>query len=248
MTNSEMQIHPHSPLTEHFGANALTGLWQSHLGNELKAPYMLDLAAFLRAEIAVGKTVYPPQQDWFRAFSTTPFDQVKVVIIGQDPYHGPGQAHGLCFSVLPGVRPPPSLVNIFKEMKTDLGLERADHGFLMSWAEQGVLLLNSVLTVEEGRPASHQGRGWETFTDRAIHLLNDNCEGLVFLLWGAYAQKKAQFVDRTKHVVIEGRHPSPLSASRGFFGSRPFSQINRALLTGGREPIRWQLPRREELP
>jgi uracil-DNA glycosylase len=172
----------------------------------------------------------------------TPFEKVKVVILGQDPYHGPGQAHGLCFSVRPGVKPPPSLKNIYKELKTDVGIQTPDHGYLISWADQGVLLLNSVLTVREGEAASHQKKGWEQFTDRAIHLLNEKRENIVFVLWGAYAQKKAQFVDRKKHLVLESVHPSPLSASRGFFGTRPFSKINKYLESKGLDPINWELP------
>lgn len=217
--------------------------WKRELIEEFSAPYMQELRAFLKAEIEAGRKIYPKPSEWFAAFDHTPFEKVKVVILGQDPYHGPGQAHGLCFSVKPGVVPPPSLVNIYKELKSDLGIERPDHGFLEAWADQGVLLLNSVLTVRDGQAASHQGRGWEKFTDKAIHLLNEKRENLVFVLWGAYAQKKAQFVDRDRHLVLAGPHPSPLSASRGFFGSRPFSQINAYLEKTGQKPIDWRLPK-----
>lgn len=216
--------------------------WKRELIEEFSAPYMQELRAFLKLELDAGQKIYPKPSEWFAAFDHTPFEKVKVVILGQDPYHGPGQAHGLCFSVKPGVVPPPSLVNIYKEMKSDLGLERPDHGFLEPWADQGVLLLNSVLTVRDGQAASHQGRGWEKFTDKAIHLLNEKRENLVFVLWGAYAQKKAQFVDRKRHLVLSGPHPSPLSAHRGFLGSKPFSQINRYLEKTGQTPIDWQLP------
>ncbi|MES2963131.1 MAG: uracil-DNA glycosylase [Bdellovibrionota bacterium] len=220
----------------------LVASWKRELIEEFSAPYMQELRAFLKAEIEASRTIYPKPSEWFAAFDHTPFEKVKVVILGQDPYHGPGQAHGLCFSVKPGVTPPPSLVNIYKELESDLGLGRPDHGFLESWADQGVLLLNSVLTVRDGQAASHQGRGWEKFTDKAIHLLNEKRENLVFVLWGAYAQKKAQFVDRTRHLVLAGPHPSPLSAHRGFLGSRPFSKINKYLEKSGLEPIDWKLP------
>jgi uracil-DNA glycosylase len=213
--------------------------WKARLEGEFSAPYMRELRAFLKTEIEAGKIIYPRSKDWFAAFDHTPFDRVKVVIIGQDPYHGPGQAHGLCFSVLPGVPPPPSLVNIYKELKSDLGIERPSHGYLMSWADQGVLLLNAVLTVRDGEAASHQKMGWERFTDRVVHLLNEERENVVFLLWGAYAQKKGAFIDRNRHFVIETPHPSPLSASRGFFGSRPFSKINNYLISKNLEPIDW---------
>lgn len=216
--------------------------WKSRLAPEFEKPYMQKLRAFLKTEIEAKKKVYPRASEWFAAFDHTPFDKVKVVILGQDPYHGPGQAHGLCFSVKPGVPPPPSLVNIFKELKNDLSIAPPNHGYLGSWADQGVLLLNSVLTVVEGRAAAHQGRGWEQFTDKAIHLLNDERKNLVFILWGAYAQKKGAFIDRKKHLVLESPHPSPLSASRGFFGSHPFSKANRYLEANGIEPIDWRLP------
>lgn len=216
--------------------------WKRQLIEEFSQPYMQELRTFLRAELDAGNKIYPKPSEIFNAFEHTPFEKVKVVILGQDPYHGPGQAHGLCFSVRPGVPPPPSLVNIFKELKSDLGIEPAKHGYLMSWADQGVLLLNSVLTVRDGQAASHQKRGWERFTDKAIHLLAEKREGLVFVLWGAYAQKKGEFIDRKRHLVLEGPHPSPLSASRGFFGSRPFSKINAYLEQHGQKPIDWRLP------
>jgi uracil-DNA glycosylase len=216
--------------------------WKHELQDEFSQPYMQQLRAFLKDELDAGKKIYPKPSEIFNAFNHTPFGKVKVVILGQDPYHGPGQAHGLAFSVRPGVQPPPSLVNIFKELKNDLGIDRPKNGYLMPWADQGVLLLNSVLTVREGQAASHQKRGWERFTDKAIHLLAEKREHLVFVLWGAYAQKKGEFIDRKKHLVLESVHPSPLSASRGFFGSRPFSKINSYLEAQGETPIDWSLP------
>lgn len=216
--------------------------WKRQLIEEFSAPYMQELREFLRAEIDAGRKIYPRPSEIFSAFDHTPFEKVKVVILGQDPYHGPGQAHGLAFSVRPGVAPPPSLRNIFKELQSDVGVSRPDHGYLVSWADQGVLLLNAVLTVRQGQAASHQGRGWERFTDKAIHLLAEKREHLVFVLWGSYAQKKGQFIDRKKHLVLEGPHPSPLSASRGFFGSKPFSKINGYLKKNGLKEIDWSLP------
>lgn len=216
--------------------------WKRQLIDEFSQPYMQALRAFLKTEISAGKKIYPKPAEWFAAFDHTPFEKVKVVILGQDPYHGPGQAQGLCFSVRPGIRFPPSLINIFKELKSDVGAETPDNGSLIPWADQGVLLLNSVLTVREGQAASHQNKGWERFTDRAIHLLNEKRENLVFVLWGAYAQRKGQFIDRNKHLVLEAVHPSPLSVHRGFFGSRPFSKINAYLKEHGETPIDWQLP------
>ncbi|MES2854936.1 MAG: uracil-DNA glycosylase [Bdellovibrionota bacterium] len=215
--------------------------WKRELGDEIAAPYMKELRTFLNSEIEKGKKIYPKPSEWFAAFDATPFEKVRVVILGQDPYHGPGQAHGLSFSVQPGVRPPPSLLNMYKELKTDLGVERVTTGTLTKWAEQGVLLLNSVLTVEDGKPGSHRKRGWEKFTDKVIQRLNDEREHVVFVLWGAYAQKKGQFIDREKHLVIESVHPSPLSAMRGFMGSRPFSKINNYLKKHGQPPIDWDL-------
>lgn len=216
--------------------------WKLKLLPEFSSPYMLQLKAFLLAQKEAGKRVFPKGTEYFRALDLTPLNKVKVVILGQDPYHGYGQAHGLCFSVRPGVRTPPSLVNIYKELKSDLGIQPANHGFLESWAQQGVLLLNSVLTVEEARAASHQGQGWEKFTDAVIRVVNDECENVVFILWGAYAQKKAAFVDKTRHLVLKSPHPSPLSAHNGFFGCRHFSQANAFLASHGREPVEWALP------
>ncbi|MDE1895405.1 MAG: uracil-DNA glycosylase, partial [Xanthomonadaceae bacterium] len=192
--------------------------WKARIGDYLLRPQMQELADFLRAEKRAGKVIYPPSADIFAAFEHTPFDAVRVVILGQDPYHGPGQAHGLCFSVTPGVRVPPSLDNIFKEIRRDLGLDHPGHGCLTPWADRGVLLLNSVLTVEQGRAGAHASRGWEGFTDAAIAALNREREGLVFLLWGSYAQRKGQLIDGRRHCVLTSVHPSPLSAHRGFIG------------------------------
>ncbi|MFN7024626.1 MAG: uracil-DNA glycosylase [Pseudorhizobium sp.] len=216
--------------------------WKKALAPEFSDPYMGALRRFLMEEKEAGKRIFPKGAEYFLALDLTPLDQVKVVILGQDPYHGAGQAHGLCFSVQPGVRIPPSLVNIYKELKADLGIAPASHGFLEHWARQGVLLLNSVLTVEEARAASHQGQGWERFTDAVIRLVNERCEGIVFMLWGAYAQKKAAFVDKKRHLVLTAPHPSPLSAHNGFFGSRHFSKANAFLAERGKTPIDWQLP------
>lgn len=216
--------------------------WNHYLGAEFEAPYMQALRAFLAREKQAHKVIYPHSSHWFRAFELTPLDQVRVVVLGQDPYHGPHQAHGLCFSVCPGVPTPPSLQNIYKELAQDVGFTPVNHGFLESWARQGVLLLNSVLTVEQGRASSHRNQGWEIFTDRAIQVVNEHCANVVFLLWGSYAQKKAAFVDRSKHLVLHAPHPSPLSAHRGFFGQHHFSQANDFLEARGRGPIDWQLP------
>lgn len=220
--------------------------WKLALGDEFSSPYMQQLREFLVEEKAKGKHIFPRGAEFFRAMDLTPLDQVRVVILGQDPYHGAGQAHGLCFSVRPGVRIPPSLVNIYKELETDLGIPPARHGFLESWARQGVLLLNSVLTVEEGRAAAHQGKGWERFTDAAIRAVNEQPHPVVFMLWGSYAQKKAAFVDTKRHLVLKSVHPSPLSAHNGFFGCRHFSKANAFLEGQGREPIDWRLPERVE--
>ena len=216
--------------------------WKAPLLPEFQAAYMVQLRTFLLAEKAAGKQISPKGSEWFRALDLTPLDRVRVVILGQDPYHGPGQAHGLCFSVKPGVRPPPSLVNIYKELQSDLGIPRADHGFLEHWANQGVLLLNSVLTVETAQAASHQKKGWEQFTDKVIQLVNAKDDPVVFMLWGAYAQKKAAFVDANKHLVLKAAHPSPLSAHNGFLGCRHFSQCNAFLENNGLAPIAWALP------
>ncbi len=216
--------------------------WREPLAGEFAAPYMAALKQFLVAEKSVGKAVFPKGSDWFRALDLTPLDSVRVVILGQDPYHGPGQAHGLAFSVQPGVRVPPSLMNIYKELQSDLGIAPARHGFLEHWARQGVLLLNSSLTVEQGLAASHQGRGWERFTDAVIALVANRAQPCAFLLWGNHAQKKAGFVDASRHLVLKAPHPSPLSAHNGFFGCRHFSQTNAWLESQGLAPIDWALP------
>lgn len=215
--------------------------WKAPLQEEFDAPYMAALKEFLVGERAKGKRIFPKGSEWFHALDVTPLENVRVAILGQDPYHGEGQAHGLCFSVKPGVRPPPSLINIHKEMKSDLGVEPPPHGNLEAWARQGVLLLNSVLTVEAGLAGSHQGKGWERFTDAVIRLVNDLQHPVVFILWGSYAQKKAAFVDRTRHLVLASAHPSPLSAHNGFFGSKPFSKANEFLVAQGEKPIEWDL-------
>lgn len=216
--------------------------WLSVLGDQFEKPYMTQLRAFLQAEKQQGKVIYPPGSLWFNAFNATPFETVKVVILGQDPYHGPHQAHGLCFSVLPGVQVPPSLANIYKELESDLQIPRSRHGCLNHWAEQGVLLLNATLTVEQARANAHQGKGWETFTDTAVHALNEQRERLVFMLWGSYAQKKGDFIDSKRHLVLKAPHPSPLSAHRGFLGCRHFSKANDYLQHNGQQPIDWALP------
>jgi uracil-DNA glycosylase len=216
--------------------------WLQRLAPEFAQPYMQDLRSFLRQEKAAGRQIYPPGSQIFNALDSTPFDKVSVVILGQDPYHNPGQAHGLCFSVQAGVDPPPSLLNIYKELQRDTGFVPPGHGCLNHWARQGVLLLNAVLTVERAKPASHQGKGWERFTDRVVGLLNDEREALVFLLWGSHAQKKGQHIDRTRHLVLESPHPSPLSAHRGFLGNGHFSRTNAWLQAKGRAAIDWQLP------
>lgn len=213
--------------------------WLQVLGEEFDKPYMAQLRAFLAAEKAQKKIIYPVASRWFAAFDTTPFDAVKVVIIGQDPYHGPGQAHGLCFSVPQGVAIPPSLQNIYKELQKDLGITVPQHGCLTHWAEQGVLLLNATLTVERSKAGSHQDRGWEQFTDCAIRALNDRRENLVFMLWGSYAQRKGGSIDPARHLVLKAPHPSPLAAYRGFFGSKPFSRANAYLVAHHKTPINW---------
>ena len=217
--------------------------WKTALAASFLQPYMINLRQFLAEQKKLGKTIYPPASEYFNALNTTPLSQVKVVILGQDPYHGVGQAHGLCFSVRRGVAVPPSLQNIYRELLNDVGAQPVRHGDLSSWAAQGVLLLNSVLTVEAGQPASHQGRGWELFTDEIIKVLNEQCENLVFLLWGSYAQKKGQHIDTNKHLVLKATHPSPMAANRGgFFGCKHFSQTNAYLAEHGLEPINWALP------
>ena len=228
---SEVKLHPE---------------WLARVGGEFDQPYMVQLKAFLSAERAAGKTIYPAPRHWFAALDATPPDAVRVVILGQDPYHGPGQAHGLCFSVQPGVRVPPSLVNIYKELGSDLGIAPARHGHLAHWAAQGVLLLNAVLTVEAGQAASHQGRGWERFTDAVVAVAAASAQPTVFLLWGSHAQRKAAAVPGlgagSPHLVLRAPHPSPLSAHTGFLGCRHFSQANAFLDAHGRGGIDWQLP------
>ena len=221
--------------------------WKSRIGDWLLRPEMRELSAFLRKRKAAGAHVFPPGPEIFAAFNATPFEQVKVVVLGQDPYHGYSQAHGLSFSVMPGVPVPPSLLNIYKEIEADLAIPRPDHGCLLPWAHQGVLLLNAVLTVEEGKAGAHQGRGWEGFTDHVVDVLNREREGLVFLLWGAYAQQKGKVIDTRRHRVLKAPHPSPLSAHRGFLGCRHFSQTNDYLARHGQTRIDWRLPPAAEL-
>ena len=219
--------------------------WLAVIGDELEKPYMQALRHFLKEEKAANKVIFPPSPLIFNAFNHTPFDKVRVVIIGQDPYHGDNQAHGLSFSVPKGIAPPPSLVNIFKEIASDLNIKMSpkisQSGDLTQWADQGVLLLNATLTVEQAKAGAHQGKGWEVFTDAAISVLNAHREGLVFVLWGSYAQKKGAFIDEGKHLVLKSVHPSPLSAHRGFFGNHQFSTINQYLIQQGQTPIDWQL-------
>jgi uracil-DNA glycosylase len=219
----------------------LDSSWRERLQDEFEAPYMAELREFLREQKARGKSVYPAGEEIFAALNATPFDAVKVVILGQDPYHGPGQAHGLCFSVRHGVRVPPSLKNIYKELAADVGFHPPQHGCLTEWAEQGVLLLNAVLTVESSLAASHQGKGWERFTDAIVNHLNNDAQNIVFILWGSYAQKKGAMIDRQRHLVLQSPHPSPLSASRGFFGNHHFSKSNEYLLAHNKAAIDWRL-------
>lgn len=214
--------------------------WAPLLAEEFEKAYYLDLREFLMEEYQ-NKTVYPDKEDIFNALRYTDYDKVKVVILGQDPYHGPGQAHGLSFSVKPEVEIPPSLRNMFKELKADLGCEIPNHGYLKKWADQGVLLLNTVLTVRKGEAHSHKGKGWETFTDKVITLLNERQEPVIFILWGKPAQSKLKLIDESKHKIITSAHPSPLSARRGFFGSKPFSRVNEILREWGRQEIDWQI-------
>jgi uracil-DNA glycosylase len=218
--------------------------WLARLGDEFDQAYMGELRSFLLARKAAGARVYPPGEMIFNALDSTPPETVRAVILGQDPYHGPGQAHGLCFSVRPGVAVPPSLANIFRELSEDVGFRMPSHGCLQHWADHGVLLLNAVLTVEQGRAGAHQGKGWERFTDRVIEVVNAGDQPVVFLLWGAQAQRKGAGIDRERHLVLTAPHPSPLSAHRGFFGCRHFSRANRWLQQQGREPIDWSLPPR----
>ncbi|WP_020153498.1 uracil-DNA glycosylase [Caldibacillus debilis] len=219
--------------------------WAPLLEEEFEKPYYLKLRAFLKKEY-MTRTIYPNMYDIFNALHYTPFSKVKAVILGQDPYHGPNQAHGLSFSVKPGVEPPPSLKNIFAELHNDLGCPIPDHGCLIPWAEQGILLLNTVLTVREGQPNSHRGVGWEIFTDRVIEVLNQREEPVVYILWGSAAQSKVSLIDTSKHYIIRSPHPSPLSAHRGFFGSRPFSKTNAILRQLGLEEIDWEIPKLAE--
>ena len=217
--------------------------WQKALVNEWSKPYMQELEAFLESEMSADKSILPPKAHWFEALNATPLDKVKVVILGQDPYPTKGHAHGLCFSVQKQVTPlPKSLQNINKELYDDLEIDNSHTGYLLPWAEQGILLLNAVLTVEEGKVNAHKDKGWEQFTDKVISVINAQCENVVFVLWGAYAQKKGKHIDTSKHLVINDPHPSPLSAYRGFFGSKPFSRVNAYLKSHGKEPIGWALP------
>ena len=216
--------------------------WLEVLGDEFDKDYMVQLRQFLKTEKQAGHKIYPKGADIFNAFNKTPFDRVEVVILGQDPYHGENQAHGLSFSVQKGIGIPPSLRNIYKELATDIpGFKIPNHGDLTEWAEQGVLLLNASLTVRAGTPGSHQKQGWETFTDTVIKTLSDKKESIVFILWGSFAQAKAELIDKTKHHIIKSPHPSPFSADRGFFGSRPFSKTNEILEKEGKKPINWQI-------
>lgn len=223
------------------GAIQLSPSWLAAIGSEFQQDYMRELRAFLQQRIQQGAVVYPHPRHWFAAMDATDFDKVRVVVLGQDPYHGPDQAHGLCFSVQRGVAPPPSLQNIFKELHEDVGLDIPQHGCLQHWAEQGVLLLNAVLTVEQAQAGAHQGRGWERFTDAVVAALNARRSGLVFMLWGSHAQKKGAVIDGNKHLVLKAPHPSPLSAYRGFFGCRHFSKANDYLQQQGLAPIDWAL-------
>ena len=215
--------------------------WQAILAQELELPYMQALKTFLRDGKDLNKVIYPGDSNWFHALETTPLEEVKVVILGQDPYHQRGQAHGLCFSVQPNVKVPPSLANIYKELESDLGIERAEHGYLESWAKQGVLLLNAVLTVEDSKANAHQGKGWEQFTDKIISTVNEHCDNVVFMLWGSYAQKKGAMIDEKTHLVLKASHPSPLSAYRGFLGCKHFSQANGYLAENGKVVIDWDV-------
>ena len=216
--------------------------WRSALQQEFVKPYWLKLDGYLQQRSHLGKVIYPPPAQMFSAFEQCDLNKIRVVILGQDPYHGPGQANGLCFSVPQGHRVPPSLRNIFKELSSDVDVATAGHGCLTSWAEQGVLLLNTVMTVEQGQPNSHADKGWEMFTDRVIHLINKNCDSIVFMLWGSNAQKKQSLLDKSQHLVLRSTHPSPLSAYRGFFGCGHFSRANQFLVSKGQTPIDWRLP------
>lgn len=223
-------------------ASALEKSWLQELEGEFEQPYMRSLAVFLESEKQSGKQIFPPENLLFNAFSQTPLDKVKIVILGQDPYHGKGQAHGLCFSVTPGTAIPPSLKNIYKELHDEVGFVIPDHGCLIPWAKQGVLLLNSVLSVECARAASHQGQGWEQFTDKVINVINHKRKGVVFMLWGGYAQRKGAMIDTARHCVLNAPHPSPLSSYRGFFGCGHFAKANQYLIDQGDTPVSWALP------
>lgn len=215
--------------------------WQQALADELGKPYYQKLQEFVAQERAEHK-VFPAEEDVFNALKLTPYEQVRVLLLGQDPYHNDGQAHGLCFSVQPGITPPPSLVNMYKELRDDLGVPIPNNGYLVHWAERGILMLNAVLTVRAHQPNSHKGKGWETFTDAIIRAVDAKSSPVIFVLWGGYAQKKTRLIDSTRHIIIQSAHPSPLSAQNGFFGSRPFSKINAALEATGQPPIDWQMP------
>ena len=219
----------------------LSASWQPAVGAELEQPYFQKLRESVEQE-RKEQQIFPPDERVFAALEATPCENVSVFLLGQDPYHGPGQAHGLSFSVRPGVTPPPSLANIFRELKTDLDCKVPNNGYLMPWAQQGVLLLNAVLTVRSGQPNSHKGKGWEKFTDAVLRAVNEKPDPVVFVLWGGYARKKAALIDTTRHIIVESAHPSPLSAHNGFFGSKPFSQINAALRQIGKSEIDWQIP------
>ena len=228
-------------ISENLEASPSSLTWKEALQGEREKPYFVELLAFIEAERKSGKTIYPINSEIFNAMAFTSFEDLKVVIIGQDPYHGPNQAHGLCFSVKSPTSPPPSLVNIFKELKDDLGILPSRRGDLEKWAHQGVLLLNAVLTVEATKPGSHAGRGWETFTDRIISEVSLKKENVIFLLWGSYAEKKATVVDRSRHILFSAPHPSPLSAHRGFLGCKHFSKTNEQLIKLGKTPIAWEV-------
>ena len=239
LNNCAMNLDAQTTVTT--SSDPLPPQWMRVLGEEFKLPYMQKIKQFLAKELEQKKILYPHGKDIFNAFKFTDFDKVKVVIIGQDPYHGPGQAHGLSFSVRPGVPIPPSLANIYRELSTDMGVVPVKSGHLQAWAERGVLLLNNVLTVEEGKPASHKDKGWEIFTDKVVEVLNRERQHLVFFLWGSHAQKKGANLDANKHLIIKSPHPSPLSCYRGFYGSRPFSQANAYLTENGLKPVDWSL-------
>lgn len=219
----------------------LPAAWQPILADEIAQPYFKELQKFV-ADERTTQTIFPPEDQVFAALAHTPYEKVTVFLLGQDPYHDDGQAHGLCFSVLPGVKPPPSLVNIYKELKADVGCRIPNHGYLVRWADQGLLMLNAVLTVRAHTPNSHKDKGWEKFTDAVLRAVNAKPDQVIFVLWGAYAQKKSKLIDTTRHIIIQSAHPSPLSARNGFFGSKPFSKINAALRAAGQPEIDWQIP------